>query len=93
MTKNAEALLREALGLAEAERAEMAAALLDSLGPPVDEHEIEQARREEVTRRIAAIDSGQAELPWEEVRDQLFARLNGARSPRGGGVLRTDRRD
>jgi putative addiction module component (TIGR02574 family) len=77
MTKKAEALLHEALDLDERERAEMAAALLDSLEPPVDEHEVEEAWREEVRRRIAAVDSGQAELiPWEQVRDQLFARLN-----------------
>ena len=77
MTKNAETLLRDALDLDESERAEIAAALLESLEPDADEHEIELAWREEVRRRIAAVDSGQAELiPWEEVRDQLFARLN-----------------
>jgi len=55
----------------------MAAALLESLEPAVDEHEFEQAWREEVRRRIAAVDSGQAEfIPWDEVRDQLRARLN-----------------
>ena len=78
MTKRAETLLRDALDLDESERAEMAAALLESLEPPVDESEIEQAWREEVRRRIAAADAGQAELiPWEDVRDQLFARLHG----------------
>ncbi|HET9766745.1 MAG TPA: addiction module protein [Thermoanaerobaculia bacterium] len=77
MTKTAEALLRDALDLDEQERAEMAVALLESLEPSVNEAEIEQAWHEEVRRRIAAVDSGQAELiPWEEVRKQLFARLN-----------------
>jgi putative addiction module component (TIGR02574 family) len=77
MTKTAEALLRDALDLDESERAEMAAALLESLEPSVDEREIEQAWRDEVRRRVAAADSGQAELiPWEQVRDQLLARLN-----------------
>lgn len=75
MTKRAEALLRDALDLDERERAEMAADLLESLEPPVDPREIEDAWREEVRRRVAAVDSGQAELiPWERVRDQLFAR-------------------
>ena len=77
MTKAAEALLRDALDLDERERAEMAAALLESLEPAVDEAEIEQAWQEEVARRVAALDSGQAELiPWEEVRKQLLSRLN-----------------
>jgi putative addiction module component (TIGR02574 family) len=61
------------LDLDESERAEMAAALLESLEPPGDENEIGQAWREKVRRRVAAIDGGQAELiPWEEVRDQLL---------------------
>ena len=77
MTKSAETLLREALDLGEAERAEMAAVLLESLEPAANEGEILEAWREEVRRRIAAVDGGQAELiPWEEVRDQLYARLN-----------------
>ena len=77
MTKTAEALLRDALDLDEQPRADMAVALLESLEPNVDEAEIEQAWRQEVQRRIAAADSGQAELiPWEEVRNQLFSRLN-----------------
>jgi len=77
MTKNAEAILRDALDLDEGERAEMAAALLESLEPAADEHEIELAWREEVKRRVAEIDGRQAELiPWETVRDQLLARLN-----------------
>ncbi len=55
----------------------MAVALLESLEPAVNEAEIEQAWHEEVQRRLAAVDSGEAELiPWEEVRRQLFARLN-----------------
>ena len=67
MTKNAEAILRDALDLDEGERAEMAAALLESLEPAADEHEIELAWREEVKRRVAEIDGRQAELiPWED---------------------------
>ncbi len=77
MTRTAELLLRDALDLDEAERAEMAVALLESLESQVDQRAIEEAWREEVRRRVEAIDSGQVELvPWEEVRDQLFARLN-----------------
>ncbi len=76
MTKKAESILQQALVLEESERAEIAGALLESLEPPPDA-EVEKAWREEIRRRLAAVDSGSAELiPWEEVRDQLFARLN-----------------
>jgi putative addiction module component (TIGR02574 family) len=80
MTKKAEALLHDALDLDAAERAEVAAALLESLEPAANEDEIEQAWREEVTRRVAMLDSGQVELiPWEQVRNELLARLNDRR--------------
>ena len=68
-------ILRQALSLPEEERAEVAGALLESIEPPADV-EIERAWREEVARRIAAPDAGQARtVPWEEVREQLYARL------------------
>lgn len=55
--------------------------MLKSVEPLAEESEIEQAWREEVRRRIAAADSEQAELiPWEQVRDELFARLHQLRS-------------
>jgi putative addiction module component (TIGR02574 family) len=76
VTKKAESILQQALVLDESERAEIAGALLESLEPPADA-EVERAWREEVRRRLEAADTGSAELiPWEEVRDQLFARLN-----------------
>ena len=76
MTKKAETLLREALDLDEAERAELAGALLQSLEPPPDAG-VDAAWRQEVQRRLRALDAGNAEfVPWEEVREQLFARLN-----------------
>lgn len=79
MERNTEALLRKALALPEADRANLAGALLESLEPS-DEAEVEEAWREEVAARIAALDAGEVEtVPWEEVRDQLFARL---REPR-----------
>ena len=72
-------VLRQALNLPEEERAEIAGALLESIEPPADV-EIEQAWREEVARRIAALDAGQARtVPWEEVREQLYARLRASR--------------
>lgn len=76
MTRNAEDLLRQALELSEAERAEIAGVLLESLEPPA-EAGVEEAWHKEVERRLRAIDAGEAELiPWEEAREQLIARLN-----------------
>ena len=55
----------------------VAAALLESLEPEADENEIELAWREEVRRRVESIDRGEVQLiPWENVRDELLARLN-----------------
>jgi putative addiction module component (TIGR02574 family) len=76
MNTKADAVLTLALDLPESDRAEVAAALLESLDPPADA-DVEQAWREEVARRIAAIDAGEVEMvPWEQVREELFARLN-----------------
>jgi putative addiction module component (TIGR02574 family) len=76
MTERANALLKQAMALAEAERAEIAGALLESLEPSSDTG-VDEAWSEEVRRRLTQLDAGSAELiPWEEVREQLFARLN-----------------
>ena len=76
MTTKAEAVLTLALDLPDGERAEIAGALLESLEPPSDV-DVEKAWRNEVARRVAAIDSGEVELvPWEQVRENLFSRLN-----------------
>lgn len=77
MTKTAASILRSALDLGQEERAEVAAALLESLEPEVDENEIELAWRAEVRRRVESIDRGEVQrIPWESVRDELLARLN-----------------
>lgn len=76
MNDKADAVLSLALDLPESERAELAAALLESLEPPPDA-DVEDAWREEVARRVAAIDAGEVEMvPWEQVRKELFARLH-----------------
>ncbi len=76
MNDKADAVLTLALDLPESERAELAAALLESLELPADA-DVEQAWREEVARRVAAIEAGEVEMvPWEQVREQLLARLN-----------------
>jgi putative addiction module component (TIGR02574 family) len=78
MTTKARALLAQALELGEAERAEIAGSLLQSLEPPPSA-EVDAAWRDEVRRRLAELESGEAEtIPWETVRDELLAKLGGA---------------
>jgi len=72
-------LFREASQLAERERAELAALLLESLEGEPDE-DVEAAWAEEIERRVRQIDSGEVEtIPWEQVRAELYARLNDKR--------------
>lgn len=79
MSRNVEELFREAAGLPEAERAELAGKLLESIeGEP--EEGVEAAWAEEVERRVRQIEAGEVKtIPWEEVRAKLHARLNEAR--------------
>ena len=80
MTRNAESLLEQALSLPEADRADIAGVLLESL-EPAQEAEVESAWRQEVASRVAALDAGEVEtIPWEQVRDRLLARLSERRS-------------
>ncbi len=75
MSAKADAVLTLALDLPEEDRAEIAAALFESIGPPT-EAGVEEAWRQEVARRVAAIDAGQATIvPWEGVRRRLVMRL------------------
>ena len=75
MTQQALDLLQKALSLSEEERAALADSLLASLDSTVEEG-AEKAWEEEISRRIAEIDSGKAKMvPWEEVREELSSRL------------------
>lgn len=75
MERHAEAVLKEALTLPEADRADIAGALLESL-QPAHEAGVEAAWRQEVATRVAALDAGEVEtIPWDEIRDRLFTRL------------------
>ncbi len=77
MTNKGRDILREALRLSTRERAEIAGALLESLEPPPDAA-VDRAWREEVRRRLEALDAGTVEtVPWEQVREQLYERLSG----------------
>lgn len=80
MTRDAEAVLEQALALSEADRADLAGILLQSIEPAA-ETEVEQAWRQEVARRVAALEAGEVTtVPWEEVRDRLLARLSERRA-------------
>ena len=74
-TEMMERLRSEALMLSMPERAELAHDLLESLDAPADEG-VEQAWDEEIIRRIAQIDAGQATLlSREQLRQKLQDRL------------------
>jgi putative addiction module component (TIGR02574 family) len=69
-------LLKRALSLPDHERAELAGSLLDSLDPAVDEN-AEAAWQEEITRRLAEVETGKVKtIPWDEVRRKGQALLN-----------------
>jgi putative addiction module component (TIGR02574 family) len=78
MTSRAQELLREALMLPVAERADVAAELLASLDDAETENpaEVEAAWAAEIERRARRVMSGQsAGVPWEDVRRRAEAEL------------------
>lgn len=71
MTGKAEEILEQAMQLSESERAEVAAKLIKSVDQEADT-EAERLWDEEIARRVAAVESGQAKvLSWEEVRGRM----------------------
>ena len=72
MTAEAERVLEAALDLPDAERAELAAILTDSIGDGAPDVEIEAAWIAEAKRRLADIRSGKSEtVAWEDVEREL----------------------
>jgi putative addiction module component (TIGR02574 family) len=70
-------VLKHALTLSDKERAELASSLIDSLDPLVDA-DAERAWQEEIVRRLEEVHSGKVRtVPWDEVRRQGKALLNG----------------
>jgi putative addiction module component (TIGR02574 family) len=68
----------EALRLSEAERAELAHSLVESLDGPADQ-DSESAWDAEIVRRLAEVDAGAAELiDREEMRRRMRARMSRA---------------
>ena len=75
MSRDAAALLKEALDQPTEERAALADSLLESLDAKLDEN-AEVAWRKEIYRRLQEIDHGAVELiPWRDAQRRLRARL------------------
>ncbi len=74
-TNTLEKLRSQVLSLSESERAELASQLIKSLDGPADEG-VAEAWEEEIVRRIAQIDSGEAELlSLDEFRRRMRAKI------------------
>lgn len=74
MNAKSHELLRPALALPESDRAELAASLINSLDPIVDD-DVDEAWATEVQRRIESIDNGEVKLiPWDDVMREIRGR-------------------
>ena len=73
MTEHTQSLLREALSLPEAERADLAAELLVSLeGPPESDAAVEHAWAQELELRARRVLAGGSQgEAWTDVRDRV----------------------
>ena len=68
-------LKEKAAQLSEAERAELALALIESLDGPA-EADVDEAWRVEIERRVAQVERGEVQLiPGDEVFERLRRRL------------------
>ena len=76
MTDRAQSLLREALTLPVAERADVAAELLASLNESEDPADVRAAWAKEIERRARRVLAGESSgEPWSDVRDRVVNRL------------------
>jgi putative addiction module component (TIGR02574 family) len=74
MDSNVEQVIAEALALAPDERSEVAAILRNSVADEIDESAVAQAWKEEIRRRIRALEAGETHTtPWEEVQARFDA--------------------
>ena len=70
-------LFKKALDLNENDRATLAGILIESLEEKPME-ELESVWRDEISRRIQELDSGEVEsISWEDVKARLLKRYNG----------------
>jgi putative addiction module component (TIGR02574 family) len=68
MSPEIEELLKKAMALPPAARADLASSLIDSLDETVDE-DVEAAWQEEIAHRVEELESGKVKtIPWTEVR-------------------------
>ena len=75
MSSSVAELFQQASELSEADRATLAALLIESLEPEQDA-DIEVAWAAEVARRVAELDAGAVTtVPWSAVREELQRRL------------------
>lgn len=71
MVTNRDDIFRGALSLSERDRADLNAALIESLHSEAEEG-VEEAWRIEIERRAKEIESGAVQsIPWEVVRERL----------------------
>ena len=74
MARTVVELFGEATDLDDSDRATLAGLLLESLEPDPDP-EVERAWAEEIERRVATLEAGEARLiPWEDVKARLLSR-------------------
>jgi len=80
MKPTAKKVLDEALALPEEQRADLAAALLDSLDEEAHE-DVETAWAGEIARRIREVETGAVKpIPWDQAREMIFGTRDGAKS-------------
>jgi putative addiction module component (TIGR02574 family) len=85
MTREASRVLEAAMELPEAERAEIAAILTDSIGDGSSPEEIEAAWIAEAKRRLAAIERGESTpVPLEDMMRRLRAKVRRTRQASAG---------
>ncbi len=71
MTTDVRRLLDDAMQLGDADRAELAGLLIDSLDNDADEN-VQQAWNNEIARRLSELDNGSVKaIPWSEVRRRM----------------------
>ncbi|MEO8496967.1 MAG: addiction module protein [Planctomycetota bacterium] len=77
MNASAKQLYDHTLHLPDSERAELAALLIESLDPAVDQ-EVDEAWDAEIKRRVNELDSGAVTaVPWPEARRMILGLFDG----------------
>lgn len=73
MKASSSEIFRQALDLAERDRAMLAGLLIESLEGEEPDQDLEAAWKDEIQRRVRELDSGDVKtIPWEEVKNRLF---------------------